>query len=149
MAKAYASAIIRAPVGAVWRVVRDFNALPTWFPMIVASEIEDGRAGDCVGCVRSFRTGTGLHVRERLLALDDLEHRVTYNFEKAAFPVENYLATFRLLPVTADGSTFAEWEATFDEAPEDAGKYVAVISNEIFAEGLKALNATLMNVQRR
>lgn len=80
MAKAYASAIIRAPVGAVCRVVRE-----------------------------STRCRRGLHVRERLAAFDVPEHRVTYNFEKTAFPV---------------------------------------ISNEIFAEGLKALSATLMNSQR-
>ena len=32
--------------------------------------------------------------------------------------VENYVATFRLIPVTDLDHTFAEWTAEFDAAPE-------------------------------
>ena len=57
MAKAYASAVIDAPVETVWSFVRDFNGLPNWHPAIVRSEIEDGRDADSVGCIRSFISG--------------------------------------------------------------------------------------------
>ena len=133
MARAYASRIIKAPVETVWSVVRNFNGLPTWAVGIVDSKIEGGLDADVVGCVRSFHTKDGTHIRERLLTLDDARYTFTYNFEKPAFPVKNYIATMRLMPVTHGDTTFIEWEATFDEAPGDEGKYVKIVSNEVFA----------------
>jgi len=133
MARAYASTILKAPVETVWSLVRDFNALPKWAPAIARSKIEDGLDADVVGCVRSFYTKEGSHVRERLLTLDDANYTFTYNFEKPAFPVKNYIAALRLYPVTQTDQTFAEWEATFDEAPGDAGKYEKIVSREVFA----------------
>ncbi len=144
MARAYASIVLDAPVEKVWGVVRDFNGLPRWAPAVVASEIEDGRAADAVGCVRSFHTRDGAHVRERLLMLDDARYRLSYNFEKPAFPVANYVATLRLFPVTRSGQTFAEWEATFDEGPGDAGRFVRIISDEVFATNLANLAQVLV-----
>ena len=139
MAHAYASIILKAPVQAVWNLVRDFNGLPTWAPAIAKSAIEDGLDADVVGCVRSFHTHDGSHIRERLLMLDDANYSFTYNFEKPAFPVKNYIATLRLYPVTHTDHTFAEWTATFDEAPGDEGKYQKQISQNVFAANWKNL----------
>lgn len=139
MARAYASRIIAAPVEAVWQIVRDFNALPAWHPAIRESHIEDGRDADSVGAIRSFVLTDGTQVRERLLELDDCRYRFRYNFEKPAFPVANYLATFTLIPVTDGDVTFAEWQAEFDEPPGESGRYVEIISNAVFAGGLSAL----------
>jgi hypothetical protein len=138
MARAYASTIIDAPVETVWDVVRDFNALPQWHPAIGSSEIEGGLAADVVGCIRAIRVGEAL-VRERLLTLDDSRYRFAYSFITPAFPVENYEAEFELIPVTDGDRCFARWSAEFDEKPEDRGKYVAIVSNDVFAAGLKAL----------
>lgn len=143
MAKAFASRIIAAPVETVWALVRDFNGMPGWNPGIVDSVIEDGLDADVVGCVRSFHLGDGTLVRERLLELDDSFYRFAYNFETPAFPVENYEARFTLLPLTTGDETLAIWEATFDEAPEDAGKYADIVTNAVFAGGLAALAAKL------
>ncbi|HEV2559398.1 MAG TPA: SRPBCC family protein [Microvirga sp.] len=148
MAKAYASAIIDAPVETVWSVLRDFNGLPNWHPAIVTSEIEDGLDADVVGCVRSFRLQDGALVRERLLAFSDADRSLTYNFETPAFPVENYLASIRALSVTSGDRTFVEWEATFDEAPEDRGKYVEIISNAVFQSGWTALKAKVAGMPK-
>jgi uncharacterized protein YndB with AHSA1/START domain len=133
MARAYASIILKAPVETVWSLVRDFNALPQWAPAIAKSKIEGGLDADVVGCVRSFYSKDGTHIRERLLTLDDANYTFTYNFEKPAFPVRNYIATLRLYPVTHSDETFAEWTATFDEAPGDEGKYEREISRNVFA----------------
>lgn len=133
MARAYASIILKAPVETVWSLVRDFNGLPGWAPPVAKSKIENGLDADVVGCVRSFHMRDGGHVRERLLALDDANYTFTYNFEKPAFPVKNYVATLRLYPVTQTDQTFAEWTATFDEVPEDAGKYERIVSRDVFA----------------
>ncbi len=139
MARAYASAVIEAPVEVVWSYMRDFNGLPRFHPAITRSEIEDGRDADAVGCVRSFHLTDGTHIRERLLMLDDARFTFAYNFEKPAFPVKNYIATVRLHPVTKGDATFCEWEAVFDEAPGDEGKYVDIVSNGVFAAGWAAL----------
>ena len=143
MAKAYASAIIPAPIDKVWSLVRDFNGLPGWHPAIKTSEIEDGRSADSVGCIRSFHLQDGAHVREQLRSLDDVNHHLTYSFVKPAFPVKNYLAFVRLTAVTATGQTFAEWGADFDEAPGDEGKFVEIISTHVFAVGWAALTKHL------
>ena len=139
MARAYASIILKASVETVWSLVRDFNGLPKWSPAIARSKIEDGLDADVVGCVRSFHTHDGGHIRERLLMLDDARYTFAYNFEKPAFPVKNYVATLRLYPVTHTDQTFAEWEATFDEAPGDDGKYQNIVSKEVFAGNWKNL----------
>lgn len=139
MARAFASTIIDSPIEAVWSTVRDFNGLPDWHPGVTDSEIEDGLDSDVVGCVRSFHLGDGSHVRERLLSLDDSRYTFTYNFEKPAFPVENYRAGCELMPVTKTDRTFAQWWATFDEPPEDSGNFVEIISRDVFAAGLAAL----------
>ncbi len=140
MARAYASAIIKAPVETTWSLIRNFNGLPDWVPGIVDSKIEGGLDADVVGCVRSFHIDDGRHVRERLLMLDDAHYTFAYNFETPAFPIKNYIATVRLMPATHSDETFAEWEATFDEAPGDEGKYVKEVSKNVFAKGWKALN---------
>ena len=133
MARAYASIVLKAPVEAVWGLVRDFNALPKWGRGVTSSKIEGGLDSDVVGCVRSLATKDGGHVRERLLSLDDANYSFAYNFEKPAFPVRNYIASVRLYPITHTDETFAEWESTFDEAAGDEGKYEAVISRDVFA----------------
>ncbi len=139
MARAYASRIIEAPVEAVWAIVRDFSRLPHWVDGIDPCSIEDGLPPDAVGCVRAFSLGGGAKVRERLLYLDDARYRFGYNFETPAFPVANYRAGFELIPVTAGDHTYAQWWADFDEAPGDAGKYVEIISRDVFAGGLASL----------
>jgi len=133
MARAYASIVLKAPVEAVWGLVRDFNALPKWGRGVTSSKIEGGLDSDVVGCVRSLATKDGGIVRERLLSLDDANYSFAYNFEKPAFPVRNYIASVRLYPITHTDETFAEWESTFDEAAGDEGKYEAVISRDVFA----------------
>ncbi len=139
MARAYASIILKAPVQTVWNLIRDFNGLPSWAPAIARSKIEDGLESDVVGCVRSFYTHEGSHIRERLLMLDDANYTFSYNFEKPAFPVKNYVATLRLYPVTNTDHCFAEWTSSFDEAPGDEGKYEKIISQDVFAANWKSL----------
>ncbi len=143
MALAYASTVIAAPIDRVWAIIRDFNGLPGWHPAIVRSEIEEGKAVDAVGAIRSFYLADGAHVREQLVALDDLEHSLSYIFVKPAFPVTEYVSHIRVAPITAGGGTFVEWSARFQEKPEDAGKYVDAVANGVFAAGLAALKAKL------
>ena len=139
MAKAYASAILEAPVEAVWSVVRDYNGLPRWLPAVVESRIEEGRDADSVGCVRRLKLGDGGGCTERLLALDDSRYRVTYAFVEPAFPIVDYVSTIELIPVTSGERTFAQWSSTFEEKPEDAGTWEKVITGDVYTAGLASL----------
>lgn len=143
MARAYASTVINAPVEAVWEAVRDFSGIAGWHPAIASTEIETGRAPDEVGCVRALQLLNGGNARERLLMIDDGRYRFAYTLETPAVPTENYIATFELIPVTSGDRTFARWYAVFDKRPTDAGHYVALISDAVFAAGLTALATRL------
>ena len=139
MARAYATAIIEAPVEVVWATIRDFSALAAWHPALLKSEIEGGGDPDVVGCIRALTLEGGGTARERLLMLDDSRYTFAYNFETPAFPIENYVATVELIPVTNGDKTLAIWTGSFDERPEDKGVYEKLISEAVFATGWAAL----------
>ena len=139
MAKVYRSAVIPAGASAVWAVVRNFNALPDWTPFVAESRIEQNRPPDQIGCVRNFRLKDGGRIRERLLALSDYEMSFEYSILESPMGVENYVAAFRLIPVTDLDQTFAEWTAEFDAAPEREDQLVQSIGQNVFAAGLAAL----------
>ncbi|MBL8535758.1 MAG: SRPBCC family protein, partial [Betaproteobacteria bacterium] len=103
MQRVQRSAIIDAPIGRVWEILRDFNSHTEWHPIVASSSIEGGEPSDRVGCVRSFVLRDGAHVREQLIALSDREHRFTYCILDADVPLERYVATVQLKPVT-DGN---------------------------------------------
>ena len=101
MTKVYVSAVIDAPVEKVWAKVRDFNGLPDWHPRFSRSHIEDGLPSDKIGCVRNFDiAGGGGTIRERLLTLSDLDYTFTYCILTSPLPVEGYVATLKLHPIT-------------------------------------------------
>jgi hypothetical protein len=140
MAKSYASIVIEAPADEVWARIRDFNGLPVWHSGLVASsEIEDGRAGDQVGCVRSFTLTDGTHLRERLLGHSDADRSYSYNFEKTPFDVDDYHATIRVTPVTEGDRSFVEWWTTFDCDRDRVDEWTRFFADEVFAGGLRAL----------
>ena len=140
MALSYASTVIDAPVDAVWARIRDFNGLADWYPEVIAtSEIEDGKAGDQVGAVRSFTLGDGTHLREKLLAHSDENRSYTYDFQKTPFDVDNYEATIRVTPVTDGGKAFVEWWTTFDCDRDQQEHWTGFFANEIFQNGFEAL----------
>jgi hypothetical protein len=139
MAKVYASSVIAAPHGAVWAVVRDFNALPNWTGFVAESRIEHNSLADRVGCIRNFRLKSGGRIRERLLALSDYDMSCTYSILESPMGVENYVASLRLIPITESDHTFAEWSAEFDAAPEREQALVDDIGRNVFGAGLAAL----------
>ena len=114
MTIAYYSTIFRKPAAEVWKIVRDFNNYPVWVDGAGESRIEDGKTGDAVGAVRSVHYG-GRHIRQRLLALSDVERSQTYEFCGAAsLPIAGFQATLRITPVVDGDGAFIEWRADFD-----------------------------------
>ena len=140
MATSFASTVIDAPADKVWARIRDFNGLADWFPEVIAtSEIEDGRAGDAVGAVRSFTLQDGTHLREKLLSHSDEDRSYSYDFQRTPFDVDNYLATIRVTPVTDGNKAFVTWSTTFDCDRDQQEHWTGFFANEIFQGGFEAL----------
>lgn len=139
MAKVYVSGVINAPIDEVWAYGRDFNGHGEWHPIIAESHVEDDKPSDQVGCIRNFKTTSGGHLREQLLALSDLDHCFTYNILVSPMPIQNYVATFALKPITEGNKTFVEWYATFEVGPQDEAQIRKQVGEDTFAAGIVAL----------
>lgn len=139
MPRVFESAIIPAPVAQVWHQVRDFDGLPHWAPFVRASRIEDGIKPDQVGCVRVLDLADGGVVRERLLALSDYEFSLSYAILDSPMPIDDYVATLSVAPVTDRAQTFCSWQATFACHPDAETQLTDQIGRAVFAAGLKGL----------
>jgi NADPH:quinone reductase len=136
------STIIEAPVDAVWAVLRDFNSHERWHPAVAASQIEQRRASDEVGCVRDFRLAEGgAGLREQLLAVSDRDFTLTYCILDAPFPLEGYVATIRLKPVTDGDRTFWSWESRFSAPPDRAEELKQLVGEGIYEAGFAAVRS--------
>jgi NADPH:quinone reductase-like Zn-dependent oxidoreductase len=137
------STVIDAPIERVWKVLRDFNSHLYWHPIIAASEIEDGLAPDQVGCVRNFRLQDGNALREQLLTLDDHNHISTYCILDSTIPLQRYVATVRLKPVTDGRRTFWHWQSTFATPPGRERELADAVGNGVYEAGFTALREYL------
>jgi hypothetical protein len=143
MIRVYSSSVIDAPADRVWEVVRDFNGLPDWHPLIADSRIEGGLAADRVGCIRNFRTRDGGLIREQLLTLSDYDYECTYAILESPMGVDNYVATLKLTPITDGNRTFAEWSAEFDCDEARERELSQAIGQGVFQGGFDALKRRL------
>ena len=139
MVKIYTSSVIDAPADRVWAVVRDFNGMPKWHPIIRDSRIESSLPSDRVGCIRNFNLKDGGNIREQLLALSDFDYSCTYSILESPMGVQNYIATLKLTPVTDGNRTFAEWSAEFDAPPAQERRLADDIGQGVFQAGFTAL----------
>ncbi|MEM7742708.1 MAG: SRPBCC family protein [Pseudomonadota bacterium] len=139
MARVYVSSVIAAPAPRVWERVRDFNGLPRWHPRIRDSRIEDALPADKVGCIRNFNLQSGDNIREQLLGLSDYDMFCTYSILESPMPLEDYIATLRLTPVTEGDRTFIEWSAEFSCDPAHESDLVNGIGGDVFQTGFDAL----------
>ena len=137
------STVIDAPIEEVWDVIRDFNGHDRWHPEVADSQIERGRPSDMVGCVRNFRLKDGSALRERLLALSDLEQTFTYCLLDTPIPLFNYVAHVRLVPVTDGDRTYWEWESRFDTPAGRSEELAGMVGDGIYVAGFEAIRAHL------
>lgn len=138
MAKAYYSTVFAQSADDIWKVIRDFNNYPVWVDGAGESAIEDGKSGDAVGAIRHV-VYQGRHIRQRLVALSDLERSQTYQFcDNLPMPLQHYRATLQITPVVDGARSFVEWWATFDCAPERHGEWT-VFFRDAFAGWLASL----------
>ena len=143
MVKVRQSTIIDAPVGEVWRILRDFNGHESWHPAIAFSAIEGGEPVDAVGAVRRFRLKGGGALREQLLSLSDRDRSLIYCLLEAPLPLMGYVATIALRPVTDGDRTFWEWSSEFHPPAERRDELVALVTDGIYRVGFEAIRRKL------
>ena len=137
------SAVIDAPIGRVWEVLRDFNSHWAWHPAVGESQIENGEPADQVGCVRNFFLKDGNHIREQLLALSDRDYVSTYCILDATLPMKQYVATVRLKRVTDSDRTFWHWQSTFDVPRGREKEFEELVGKGVYEGGFEGLRAFL------
>jgi hypothetical protein len=139
MPRPYASGVVPASADDVWQVVRQFNGLADWHPIIVESKIESGSAQE-VGAIRRLTFPDGSQVAERLLMLNDDDRSYTYAFtDPGVMPVRSYKSTVRVAPITTTGQAFVEWWAWFDSEAAVEQHMSTTYSEAVYAAGIAAL----------
>ncbi|WP_305989026.1 SRPBCC family protein [Roseibium sp. MMSF_3544] len=139
MVKVVRSTVLKAPVEAVWDVLRDFNGHDRWHPAVATSQMERGESSDRVGAVRRFRLQDGSELREQLLTMSDLEQSFSYCLLDTPIPLFNYVAHVRLFPVTDEDWTMWEWESRFDTPKGRDRELADLVGNDIYVAGFKAV----------
>ena len=141
--KVVRSAVIDAPIDRVWAVLRDFNSHDAWHDIVQTSRIEAGRHAAEVGCVRAFTLQDGNFIREQLLALDDSSYRFTYCIVEATVPLERYVSTVTLKPVTDSNRTFWYWESSFATPPGRERELADMVATGVYEAGFNNLRRYL------
>jgi NADPH:quinone reductase len=141
--KVVRSTVIDAPIARVWAVLRDFNSHDQWHDVVDQSRIEGGEASSQVGCVRSFSLKDGNRIREQLLTLSDAEYKSTYCIVEATVPLQRYVATVTLKPVTDGDRTFWHWESTFATPPGMERELTEMVAQGVYEAGFENLRRHL------
>ncbi|WP_346825560.1 SRPBCC family protein [Serratia inhibens] len=139
MESTVASLVISRDIEEVWAIIEKFHALSAWHPAVVNSEFEEGYTEDAVGAVRRVTLGNGASGTEKLIRKDSKSYVLTYSFETAPLPVENYLSTIQLLPTRNPGNTHVVWSASFNCKPDLCSEMRRVLENDVYLAGIKAL----------
>ncbi|MDQ0741349.1 SRPBCC family protein [Pseudomonas sp. W4I3] len=137
------SAVLDSDTGHAWSVLKKFGEIHKWHPSIVQSSIEDNQPDGMVGCIRQLKLVDGAVVRERLLAVDDRNTMLSYCFEEAPLPLDNYVATVKLESLTGQSKTFIKWSAGFDLQNLNTGEHYQALIRQLIVDGHNSLQLFL------
>lgn len=136
------STVVQRPVAAVWEMLRDFKGHESRHPE-GASQIERGRPGDTVGCVRRVQLSDGVELREQLLALSDVDTTLRYCLLETPIPLFNFTAGVRLVPVTDGDVTFWQWSCSFETLPGQEQAMAEIVAAQIYQAGVDAVRTKM------
>ena len=143
MPKVHVSTVINAPIERVWRVVSDFNGLPSWMPGMKDSAIEGGKPAVEIGAVRCMSmAGTSDKLRERLEVFSPQDYQITYSVLEGPLPMKKIVTTMRLRPITDTYGTLGEWSSQFETEPGKEEEGVQFLSR-VFGAGFRQLKKHL------
>jgi uncharacterized protein YndB with AHSA1/START domain len=133
-----------APAQQVWDAIKDFDAIHTWHPAAVSTEMLVGENGQPLA-VREFQTADGGFVISELLEYDEARRRFKYRIIKTSLPLRGYVAEMQVAP-TDDGCT-VRWCATFHGPDPQSGSAAEFDPTDavkgIFRMGLENLHTVV------
>ena len=139
------SIVINAPPEVVWDVISDFNGLPRWLPVIVASKIVLGKNRQ-EGAIRELTRANGTKVQEKLISYEPWNMSLGYTYIGGQVGATDYFPTMTVSDA-GDGKSKVVWKARFkrvaywtDEPPagqDDATPLNGL--NKVYAMGLENL----------
>jgi hypothetical protein len=141
MMKVSYSSVFEQTADQIWTVIRDFNSYPVWVASVTESHIEDGKQGDAVGAIRSFDE-YGIRIRQRLLALSDLDRFYVYESCGTLGAITWYRGTARVIPIVDGNHAFLKWSVIFDCPAEEQAKCVKNLEDAM-PQWFKSLRAVL------
>ena len=109
---------ITTPADAIWQVISDFGAACQYLSMVVNCTVE----GEGVGAQRTLTSVDGSPIVERLEALDQVNHQLSYTLLTDT-PFRNCLTTMQVHDLGPNQAE-VEWSATFeaDGLPADEAR---------------------------
>lgn len=132
------STVLDASPDAVWAEVRD---VVTMVKIVFGGAAEDVRWGEDgaverVPSLYQFRLPTGDVAHQEIVGRDEVTRSVTYRMRGRAVCIYDYLATYRVVPVTNDpGRCYFEWtrdyRITDDAVPDVVTSLVGMMDNQI------------------
>lgn len=130
MARAYASTVIDQDLDVVWSVLREFDCVGRWIPGVVSCDIVAGESPTNPGRRIVLQDGSSLD--ERLVTLDEPDHRVRYTIlGEHPRGMRAYIGTAALRPVTDTNRTFLEWISEFDCDAAIEARMVAGVTRQL------------------
>lgn len=135
--------VIDGEADQAWEVVKQFGELHRWHPAIAESAIEDDQPDGLVGIIRRVKLQNGEVLRERLLSLDDPNRTLSYNFDETQLPLDNYVGTIRLTPLSGQARTFVQWSSRFDLCEPECTQEFQDLFRDVFVTGLAGLERFL------
>jgi hypothetical protein len=113
----YHSTVLEASAADVWKVVRDILALVNlvFEDAVKDAHWVDGGSVDQVPAKFQFTLSPGDNlITEEVVARNEVERSLTYRTVGQALSLYDYVATYRVLPVTnARHTSFMEWSREF------------------------------------
>lgn len=113
----YETISVKAPASRAWDVVSRWDALESWCPAFVKTEVQSG--GNAVGSVRAITLKDGPTFTEELLALD-AGSSYKYRIIDSPLPIVDYVSTVRVLDM-GDHSEIV-WLASYKRRAKDNPK---------------------------
>ena len=108
MTQASCKTAINMPADAVWQVLSDFGAACQYLVMVEKCTVE----GQGIGALRTLTYTDGSTIVERLEALDDAAHRLSYALLSDT-PFRDCLTTVTVYDLSP-GQCEVAWSATFE-----------------------------------
>ena len=142
--KVVRSTVIDAPIERVWAVLRDFNSHDQ-LARRRRREPHRGRRAQRPGRLRPQLHAEGRQPHPRAAA-DALRHASTsstYCIVEATVPLQRYVATVTLKPVTDGNRTFWHWESTFATPPGRERELREMVAQGVYEAGFENLRRHL------